>query len=290
MNPEIVHIHSPLVAAIARPVLAVTPKRPRILSEEHNSWASHARGTRWANRATMRLGDAWLAVSHDVLASIPSSLRGRVKVVTHGIDVEAVRSHASLRQPTRDALDLAADDIVVLTVANLRRQKAYPDLLKAAEQALDSSSKLVFLAVGQGPLERELHQMHGKLGLGDRFRFLGYRTDIPALMAAADMYVLASSHEGLPLVVMEARAAGLTIVATAVGGVPEVVQDGVDGYLVEPGDWLSLGRRISDLATHPELRESMAGASRRGADRFDGRSAVGVIESHYLSCAAAATS
>src|SRR5690606_6967933 len=141
------------------------------------------------------------------------------------------RQPADQRAAVRADLQVRDDEVAVFTVANLRRQKAYPDLLQAASRALEREPRLRFFAVGQGPLRAELERLHAQLELGDRFRFLGYRDDVERLLAGADLVVMASVFEGFPLAVMEALAAGVPVVATRVGGVPEAITDGVEGIL-----------------------------------------------------------
>ena len=137
------------------------------------------------------------------------------------------------------------------------------------------------LAVGQGQLEAEVQALHRELGLGDRCRLLGYRTDVKDLMAAADLFVLASAFEGLPVSIMEAMASGLPVVATAVGGVPEAVVDGETGLLVPPRDASALAGALLRLARDPDLRAAMATKARVGSEAFDIRTAVAAQQTAY---------
>src|SRR5204862_770610 len=115
---------------------------------------------------------------------------------------------------------------------------------------------------------------HAALGLGDEFRLLGYRDDATRLIAGADLFVLASHHEGLPVSVMEALALGVPVVAPAVGGLQEAVTDGESGVLVRPDDAAALAGAITNVATDAELRAKLgAGATRHGA-RFPSAGAI----------------
>jgi glycosyltransferase involved in cell wall biosynthesis len=278
---DLVHLHSPLPAALARPVLRALPGRPVVVSTEHNSWASHAAGTRRANTATFALGDAWIAVSEPVRQSMPIRFRARTEVIVHGIDTAAVAAHAGQREAVRAQLGLASDDVAVITVANLRRQKAYPDLLAAARDVVDRNPAVRFFAVGQGPLETELHAERDRLGLGERFTFLGYRDDPHRLLAAMDVYALASHHEGLPLALMEAFAAGLPVVATAVGGVPDVVEPDVSGLLVPPAQPEQLATALLRVVADPGLRRTLGAGAATAAGRFDVARSTAQIEAVY---------
>ena len=253
---DVVHAHSPAPAALARVALRSLParSRPAFVYTEHNRWPSHGRVTRAANAATFGLNDATIAVSEDVRASLPTSRRAGVQVIVHGIDVEAVHRLAAERDQVRAELDLAPETVVAITVANFRAPKGYPDLLAAARRVIDADPRVTFLVVGQGPQADEIEAEHRRLGLGDRVRILGYRPDAPRLTAAADLFVLASLHEGIPVAVMEAFAAGVPVVATRVGGLAEVVEPDVSGRLVPPRRPDLLAGAVLDLATderHP---------------------------------------
>ncbi|MDQ3306341.1 MAG: glycosyltransferase, partial [Actinomycetota bacterium] len=200
--------------------------RPVLVFTEHNEWRRHNPLTRAANLATAGLDDVHLAVSEGVKASLPARLRARTEVVICGIDVDGVRRFAPERDQVRAELGVSPEQVLVGTIANLRTEKAYPDLLRAARQVLDTELPVRFVAVGQGPLEAELDSLHAELDLGEGFRFLGYREDARRLLAGFDLFALSSRHEGLPVSLMEALALGVPVVATEVGGVPEAIRHG----------------------------------------------------------------
>jgi glycosyltransferase involved in cell wall biosynthesis len=135
--------------------------------------------------------------------------------------------------------------------------------------------------VGQGPLVDEVAALHNSLDLGDRFLLLGFRRDIHDLMAAADIFTLASAHEGLPVAVMEAFAAGLPVVATAVGGLPHQVTDGVEGVLVPAGNSEALAAALVTVAGDANLRAGMGEAARKRSTAYDIRHAVAEQERLY---------
>lgn len=277
---DVVHVHSPVLAATARVLARGMRPGPVVVTTEHNEWSSHRLPTRLANALTSPLDEATWAVSDQVKETVWSPLRGRYEVLIHGIDLTTAPSRAS-REQTRADLGVREDDVVSLTVANLRRNKDYPNLLSAAQQACAADPRLRFLAVGQGPLEAELRELHARSGLGERFRFLGYRRDIPDLMGAADIFTLASAHEGLPVSVMEAFAAGLPVVATAVGGVPGQARNGVEGLIVPPGDSGALADALVRVAGDDSLRARLATNARSRAAVYDIRTAVRAQEQRY---------
>jgi glycosyltransferase involved in cell wall biosynthesis len=278
---QVVHAHSPQPAALARVALRTLRPRPGLVYTEHNTWDCYGRATRWANLVTYPLDDRTFAVSPAAAASPPGPLARRVEVLTHGIDLDAVRAAAGRRDAARAELGVGDDTVVVLTVAHLRAEKAHDVLLDAAATVLAHDDRVVFVAVGHGPLEAEVRARHAALGLGDRFRLLGYRPDTPQLYAAADVFCLSSRQEGLPVAFMEAVAAGVAPVVTAVGGLPSVVTDGVDGLLVAPERPDLLAGALLRVAGDAPLRERLAAAARAGAGRFDARVAIARQEACY---------
>ena len=267
-RPDVVHLHSPAVAAIARPVLRALGGRRALVSTEHNVWSSFEPVARVANGITLPLSDACLAVSEEVRASVWARQRADVAVTVQGIPVDDLVARRSDRAAARAGLGVAPDDVLVVTVANFREKKDYPTLL-AAIAASQDHPRLRFVAIGQGPLEADMRALHARLGLGERLRFLGYHSDPPRVLAAADVFTLTSRHEGLPIAMLEAMALGVPPVVSAVGGIPEVVTDGVDGVLVAPGDASEFAIAFRALADDPVRRGHLGTAAALRAREFD---------------------
>jgi glycosyltransferase involved in cell wall biosynthesis len=279
---DVVHAHSPLVASVARLELRTLPRRrrPAIVYTEHNRWPSYRATTRMANELTYSLDDAQFAVSEDVRSSISARHRDRVEVLVHGIDVDRVRRDTAGRDDVRAELGVEPDTHLAVTVANLRASKNYPGLLAAARIVLDRGVPVRFVAAGQGQLQEEIAALHRSSGLGDRFQLLGYRDDTTRLIAAADVFVLASRHEGLPVTVMEALTLGVPVVAPAVGGLPEVVTTDDNGILCPPGADDALADAV-ERALQPDVHARLVEGARRTGDRFSNARAVAHVENAY---------
>jgi len=294
---DVVHVHSPYVASVARLVVRTLPRatRPALLATEHNRWPRHKPATRWFNRATGRLDDAIIAVSDDVRSTMPAARRAHVEVLRHGIDLTAVDTRrlapdaVDRRAALRTELGLADTTVAVTCVANLRGEKGHDVLLDAAARltADHPADEVTLLLAGQGPLADELAATHARLGLGEAVRLLGERQDVLDLLFASDVFCLASRHEGLPVALMEALAVGLPVVATSVGGVPELVDDGVEGLLVPSDDPAALAAALGRMVDEPATRGAMAAAARRRGATVGIEPAARRLEQRYVELRAA---
>jgi glycosyltransferase involved in cell wall biosynthesis len=280
---DVVHLHSPAVAAVARPVLRTRRPAPVVVSTEHNLWSSHSPITRAANALTLPLDRVRWAVSAEVVASEWPRWRARTEVLVHGVPLAALQARRGERAEARRSQGWADDDVVVVIVANLRANKDYPTLFAAAARAMKSEPRLRFVSVGQGPLEDELRRSLAGGGLADRFVMLGYHADPAAVVVGADLFTLSSRHEGLPISLLEAMALGVPAVVTAVGGNAEVVTDGVDGVLVPPGSPDELAGAYVRLARDAGERARLGEAAAVRAEAFDIARTARVLEGRYRS-------
>ena len=280
---DVVHVHSPLPGSVAR--LAArsmrSADRPGIVSTEHNRWETHRLPTRLLNRTTSHWDDASFAVTDEVRESMSGRVGKRAVTLRHGIDVERVAAGRAHRSEVRAEFGIADEEFVVVTAANFRPQKDYPNLLGAARLLADRKVPVRIVAIGQGPQEAEMRALHESLDLADRVILTGFRDDATSVMAACDAFTLASKWEGLPVAVMEALAIGLPIVATNVGGMAEQLTDDVDALLVPSGDSEALAAAIERVATDHELRARLAKAALSRAPEFAVDRTVTEIEATY---------
>jgi glycosyltransferase involved in cell wall biosynthesis len=152
---------------------------------------------------------------------------------------------------------------LVVAAGRLSPEKGFGVLVEAAESVLRADPAAGVVLFGEGVLRPDLERRANELGLAGRFVMPGFRTDLDAILPAADVVVLPSFTEGLPNVALEASAAGVPVVATAVGGTPEVVADGETGFLVPPGDPDALAAKLRELLTDPGLRVRLGNAGMR---------------------------
>lgn len=266
---DLVHTHMPYPAIAARLAL---PPGLALVHTEHNVWDRYRRPTAWGNALTWGRNRLVIAVSEGVASSIRPPPFGRVppvEVVVQGIDVAAASSGPAARAEARRLLDLGPDEPVVGTVGNLTAKKDQAMLLAAFAMVLAAHPTARLVLVGGGPLDQELRTHAARLGISDHVHFTGVRPDVLRLLPAFDVFALSSRFEGLPIALLEALASGLPCVATTAGGIPEVIEDGREGFLVAPGDVEAMGARLAQLIEDPAQRVEMgrvAGARGAGCD------------------------
>ncbi len=281
---DVVHVHSPLPGSVARAAVRSLPAavRPMLISTEHNRWQTHRRRTRMANRLTSRWDERTFAVSDEVRDSMRGTARTKAETLLHGIDVAGVRQASTDRAAVRAEFGFSDADVVLVTVANFRKQKDYPNLLRAVRSLHDRGVAFKLVAVGQGPDEAEVRRLAAELGVDHLVTFTGFRPDAVRVMAAADVFVLASQWEGLPVVLIEALALGLPVVATAVGGIAEIMRPDVDALLVPPSNGELLAGALARVISDIDLRTRLATAGAARAAEFDVARSADVVAASYV--------
>lgn len=213
----------------------------------------------WLDKQFLRFADHIVAVSHGqkekvVQLGIPDQ---QVSVIHNCINVPVTGSaHGELS--IRRELGLPQDAVLVASAGRLSPEKNYSGMIEAAREVVASDSNIFFAIFGEGFLRDELERSIDAAGLSGRFLLPGFRTDLPAVLQEIDIFMLPSFTEGLPNVVLEAFVAGKPVVATRVGGTPEVVQHGISGFLTQPHETSAMAVYILQLARDPELRLKMA--------------------------------
>ncbi|NJN52413.1 MAG: glycosyltransferase family 4 protein [Gammaproteobacteria bacterium] len=280
---DLVHADLPTSGFLAR-FLGRRSHLP-VLYTEHNLQERYHPATRLTNRLTYGWNDQVFAVSDEVAASIHRNGLAKttpVTVLLNGVPVEQVRAEAGNLDGLRAELALPTGRPVVGSVAVFRRQKRLVDWVETAAKIAEKREDALFLLAGDGPEMAAVRARVDELGLGKRFRLPGFREDGRRLLGLMDVYVMSSEHEGLPITLLEAMALGKPVVSTRVGGVPEVVQDGVHGFLTPIGATDALAESVLRLLADPTLAKAMgeAGAA-HVEDAFHLRRRVVAIESVY---------
>ncbi len=217
-------------------------------------------------RLAFRRGVIPIAVSGEVAEWVKLACAVQdCAVIPNGIPIADYQHLVATRTEWRSEHELRDDDVAFVSVARLEKQKNHAMLLEAFARAFGSEPRAHLLLVGDGDCRQALELRAWELGLEAKVRFLGRRADVPQILGAADIFVLASKNEGNPLAVMEAMAAGLPVVATAVGGVPELIVDQKSGLLVMPGDCDGLGVAMLRLFRNAPMRRAMAACATRQA-------------------------
>jgi glycosyltransferase involved in cell wall biosynthesis len=231
---------------------------------------------RFRNWLAGRLASQLLAVSNAVKLDLSTQFgvpERKIAVIYNGTDVAryAPKDKASV-SALRRSLGLLDHQPVVLTVAYARPEKRLDVFVRAAQQLLTRFPDVIFLHSGGGPLEENLKGLVQELGIEERVRFLGYRTDVPDLLSLCDVFVLPSQGDPCPRALIEAMASGCSIVASSVDGIPELLPDGHCGLLVPPGNAAALAQAIGQLLQNESLRQRFAQRAREAAvTRLDRR-------------------
>lgn len=230
-------------------------------------WTGHTRKVRLneaLDRRFLRFMDAVVCVSEGQA----------VKVRRAGVSSKLTRVIHNAIDPGRFAISKcgsagrageffsAAIDTLVVGIGRLSPEKGFDDFIAAAEMVIREAPQVGFLLIGDGPLREELQRAIDERGLASRIVLTGFRDDVDRILSTADILAQSSHTEGLPNVILEAAAAQLPVVATAVGGTPEVVADGETGYLVPARDPRAMAERLLALVRSPELRSRMGSAGR----------------------------
>jgi glycosyltransferase involved in cell wall biosynthesis len=219
---------------------------PVILSALHSTGWPDVIGR--LNRLLTPITDRFIAVAQrhaQYLSEVERFPEAKICVISNGVDTDRFTPGQGVQ--FRREIELAAHVPVAGIVAALRPEKDHELFLRAAALVLQRLPEARFLVVGDGPLRAGLESTARSLGIADAVRFLGTRQDIPAVLQAMDVFVLTSKMEANPVSILEALSCGTPVIASRVGSIPETVQDGVTGYLVQPSDAEAFAARILDL-------------------------------------------
>lgn len=292
-RPDILHTHTAKAGALARVAALLAGKaRPPIVVHTfhgHVLTGYFASGRtalfRSLERALARVSDVLIAVSpqvRDDLVALGVAPREKFAVIRLGIDLSDRLEAAEDAGEYRRRLGVRPEQFVVGWVGRMTEIKRAVDAVEIVARLSQRGADAVLCMVGDGPDRLAVETRANELGLAASSLFLGYQRDVGPYYGVFDALVLSSANEGTPVSVIEALASGTPVVAFDVGGVADVVRDGVDGFLVPPGDVDAAAERLSLLAADPELRGDMGAAGpARMADRYAVSRLVEEIDALY---------
>lgn len=260
-GPTVVHSHNPLAL-----VYASAPAR---LAGAAVFYTKHGEAADRGRRVALRRGAALachglVSVSQETATfglnsgEIP---KGKSVVITNGIDTDRFAPSVTQRNEVRTELGLSDNSWLIGTAGRLAPVKNQAMLLRAAAPLLNETCQL--LIAGEGSERPQLEALIDELPNGRFIRLLGVRKDLQRVISALDCFAISSSTEGLPLVLLEAMACALPIVSTSVGGIPNVIDDGVNGYLVDRDDGEALSKRLRSLRNDSALAKRMGEQNRQ---------------------------
>lgn len=286
IQADVIHAHLPIAGITAR--IAGRISGIPVVYTEHNLQERYHTLTRLANVYTLPWCARVLCVSEDVTQSVLRNIKRPAKTTTllNGVNTERFDPFLFNRMEVRQRLNISADAPVMGTVAVFREQKRLSDWLRLAHAVWKELPNAHFFILGDGPQEATLKSKAFSLGMKDCVHFPGRLTEIRPWLAAMDVYTLTSHFEGLPVAMLEAMSMKLPICATMAGGIPEVVRENTEGFMVPLGSTEDLFRPIVKLLQDNELRFKMGkNARQRVIEQFSiermARELEGVYESVY---------
>jgi len=239
-------------------------KIPCIIETRHYSDYMYKYGNKmkqWLDKETVNMADHVIVVSNagkEVLKNMEGVKEEKITVIYNGTSIDKFRPY-NIKQRRQIRENLKIEEKIILSyTGRLRPEKGHQYLLEAIFEIKDQYTNIVLLLIGDGVLRSDLEALTRQLNIENKVRFLGDRKDIPELLSATDIYVHPSVVEGFGISIIEAMAAGLPVIATNVGGIPEIITNGENGILVPPENPQALAEAISDLIEHPDKRKALA--------------------------------
>ncbi len=282
---DIVHGHSSKGGFLARTAARLSGMPVKTAYTPHAISISINRAYWVLEKIAALSTDAMLAVSlseYEELRQYRLVPESRLHCIRAAIDVDQIIAAAEAGRIDRTKLNVEPGTLLIGTVGRLAPQKDPLTLIRAAAVVRDRGVSAQFIWVGDGELKSDAQQEIERLGLGDTFQLLGYRSDVPQVLAGIDIFALASVYESFGYVTCEAMALAKPVVASAVTGTTELVQDGVTGLLFEPGNPQALADRIVYLAGDPTLRQRLGAAGHlRAKKEFDLPRMISEMEALY---------
>jgi len=282
-KPDIVHMHGAKASFVGRIACFAMPVKTVVTV--HN-FANYDNMNFYKKKLLLSLTKVLDKKTHQFIAvskALKEDLvvnqkieKNKIKVVYNCIDTSF---YEETTLNLKEKFNLPQDSFIVGSIARLIPAKGVQDLIKAA--SILKNINAYFFVAGDGPFKEELQKMIESLNLKDRFFLLGYRNDIPSFLRNLDLFVLPSHEEGFGISVIEALNEGISIIATKVGGIPEIIQDGVEGILVEKENSEELANAIEKILKDEKLRKNMSVKGKESAKKYSCDKMIGQMQQIY---------
>jgi len=286
INPDVVHVQNigmGIPGFLAKKFL----RKPYVVwgqgSEVYFPWLFK----KPISKLALKNANAVIALTEDMKEEMQRTCNRDILVIPNGVDLERFENLS--RDMMRCQLRARADERLVIFVGRFRLEKGVRYLIEAMETIKQERQSVKLILVGEGPEEAALKLLVGQLDLADCIDFLGQisNEEVPRYMAAADVFALPSLSEGFPIVILEAMASGLPIVATNITGLPEVVHNGENGFLVESKNSIELAEKVLLLLQDNELRGRIAQNNKQRAKDYTWEKVIDRLEQVYQKIVAA---
>jgi glycosyltransferase involved in cell wall biosynthesis len=285
-EPDLVHTHLAAAGVLGR-FVARRRRVPSVVTTLHNlsDWEEKRFSPlRWLDRRTLDMADVVVTVSDAIRRAVERvrpALSERTVTLHNGVPLEGLLGARAEREVARAELGYAPSDFVVGSVARFDPRKGLDILIEAAALAQSQCPQLRVLLIGDGPERESLEQKARALGVEHLMRIVRHRIDVRGVLAAMDLFAAPSRTEGLGMAIIEALAAGIPVIGSAVGGIPEVVEDGACGRLLPPAAPRVWSETLVQLARRPAELERWARAAPDTARRFSLENSGMALEALY---------
>jgi len=288
-RPTVLHLHGASIGIIGS-IVGRLAKVPAIVYTEHSEHGRHAKWLQRARELTAALPHHTICVSNQIHRSLLDirafrRIAQRISVIHNGIDLSPYKARSADEKGTiRRELGLPEEARVIGSIGLLWYIKGYDYLVRAMPRVLSRIPQAELALVGSGEDETKLRQLAAELSITSKVHFLGWRNDVPRILPAFDVYVQPSLSEGLPMSILEAAATGLPIVATDVGGIPEIITNRENGLLIPPCDEAALAEAIIAVLTDVALMRNLGAQAQHSAISAHSAAAMADSYAHLYHC------
>lgn len=288
-DPDLLHLHLWNPGGCRYAFSAVDKRSTKLISTEHDPFPI-SKLKKGIKKKALKKTDHTITVSDTnkkLMLKLYPEVKGKISTVHNGIDLDQfdksiITFSTQAKDKVREKIFKAAhDDFIILTIAELHPRKGLSYLIEAFKKIQEQKTKTKLVIVGKGPQKAKLEKLIKKLELSDSVILAGHQDEIPQILKSADLFVLPSVKEAFGLVLLEAMAAQLPIIATEVGGIPEIIQNHKSGELVPPQDYEALADKILAVMSNNALMQKLAYMGHHRVKTFDITEMVRKTENIY---------